>query len=49
LLVRNGEENTAGLLHTSLQNRWEEMVRGSTVNRSLRLCRTVDVLVVANE
>lgn len=31
------------------KNRWEEMVRGSTVNRILRLCRTVDILVVADE
>ncbi len=31
------------------KNRWEEMVRGSTVNGRLRLCRTVDILIVANE
>ena len=31
------------------KSRWEEMVRGSTVNRILRLCRTVDILVVAED
>jgi two-component system sensor histidine kinase KdpD len=31
------------------KSRWEEMVRGSTVNRILRLCRTVDILVVADD
>ncbi len=30
------------------KGRWEEMLRGSTVNRILRLCRTVDILVVAD-
>jgi len=25
------------------------MVRGSTVNRILRLCRTVDIFIIANE
>lgn len=31
------------------KSRWEEMTRGSTVNKILRLCRTVDILVVADE
>ncbi|MDQ6602042.1 MAG: universal stress protein, partial [Chloroflexota bacterium] len=31
------------------KNRWEELTRGSTVNRILRLCRTVDILVVADQ
>ncbi|MHB8644630.1 MAG: universal stress protein [Thermomicrobiales bacterium] len=31
------------------KSRWEEMVRGSTVNRILRLCRTVDILIVADQ
>jgi two-component system, OmpR family, sensor histidine kinase KdpD len=31
------------------KSRWEEMLRGSTVNRILRLCRTVDILVVADD
>jgi two-component system, OmpR family, sensor histidine kinase KdpD len=31
------------------KGRWEEMLRGSTVNRILRLCRTVDILVVADD
>ncbi len=31
------------------KSRWEEMTRGSTVNKVLRLCRTVDILVVADE
>ena len=31
------------------KNRWEEMTRGSTVNRILRLCRTVDILVIADQ
>ncbi len=31
------------------KSRWEEFVRGSTVNRLLRLCRTVDILIVADE
>ena len=30
------------------KGRWEELLRGSTVNRILRLCRTVDSLVVAD-
>lgn len=30
------------------KGRWEEMLRGSTVNRILRLCRTIDILVVAD-
>lgn len=31
------------------KGRWEELLRGSTVNRILRLCRTVDILVVADD
>jgi len=31
------------------KGRWEEFVRGSVVNKLLRLCRTVDILVVADE
>lgn len=31
------------------KSRWEEFVRGSTVNRLLRLCRTADILIVADE
>jgi two-component system sensor histidine kinase KdpD len=31
------------------KGRWEEMLRGSTVNRILRLCRAVDILVVADD
>lgn len=31
------------------KGRWEEILRGSTVNRILRLCRTVDILVVADQ
>lgn len=31
------------------KGRWEEMRHGSTVNRILRLCRTVDILVVADD
>jgi two-component system sensor histidine kinase KdpD len=31
------------------KSRWEELLRGSTVNRILRLCRNVDILVVADD
>lgn len=31
------------------KGRWEEMLRGSTVNRILRFCRTIDILVVADD
>ena len=31
------------------KSRWEEFVRGSTVNRMLRLCRNVDIHIVAGE
>lgn len=31
------------------KSRWEEFVRGSTVNRMLRLCRNVDIHIVADE
>jgi len=31
------------------KSRWEEFVRGSTVNRILRLCRNVDIHIVADE
>jgi len=31
------------------KSRWEEFVRGSTVNRMLRLCRNVDIHIVAGD
>lgn len=31
------------------KSRWEECVRGSTASRPLRLCRTADILIVADE
>lgn len=31
------------------KSRWEEFVRGSTVNRILRLCRNVDIHIVAED